>query len=129
MANTTYNRIKRTPRLTAFFVPAFVLAFALASTALVGDETKQEKPMLPFKQLLSEDIKTADRAVDTILKDRKSTIEQLIPMIDPANSKKYSDFTRPRRGIPSGGVPRRGSHTGSVEGARQPSGKEKRSTC
>ncbi len=94
MANTTYNRIRRTPRLTAFFVPAFVLAFALASTALVGDETKQEKPMLPFKQLLSEDIKTADRAVDTILKDRKSTIEQLIPMIDPANSKKYSDFTR-----------------------------------
>ncbi len=72
---------------------ALLVVFSLCALAS-GDDPGHGSAAPPLKDLLSEDVRTVDRAVDVILNDRKKTIEQLIPMIDPANSKKYSDFTR-----------------------------------
>lgn len=54
----------------------------------------QKKGMIPLDDLRSEQARTRDRAVDSILRDRRAVIEQLIPLIDPANVKKYSKETR-----------------------------------
>lgn len=50
--------------------------------------------MTPIDNLRSENSKTRDQTVDAVLRNRKSVIEQLIPLIDPANAKNYSDETR-----------------------------------
>ena len=70
------------------------LLFVLAATATTAPQPDEEKTMIPIDDLLSQQPRTRDRAVDAILRDRKSVIEQLIPLIDPANAKKYSDETR-----------------------------------
>jgi hypothetical protein len=50
--------------------------------------------MTPFHDLVSQETRTRDLAVDTILRDHKSVIDKLIPLVDPANAAKYSDETR-----------------------------------
>ena len=50
--------------------------------------------MIPIDDLLSEQTRIRDHSVDAILRDRKSVIRGLIPLIDPANREKYSDETR-----------------------------------
>jgi hypothetical protein len=54
----------------------------------------EQKSMDQIEALLSRDFRTRDRAVDSILRDRSAVINELIPLIDPANSEKYSDETR-----------------------------------
>ncbi len=46
------------------------------------------------ERLLSEDSRTRDQAVDSILQDRRDIVDKLIPLVDPANDMKYSDETR-----------------------------------
>ena len=60
-----------------------------------GNKRSEEKePMGQINGLLSQDSRIRDQAVDSILQDRRSIINKLIPLIDPANTKKYSDQTR-----------------------------------
>jgi HEAT repeat protein len=66
----------------------------VAATVTTAPQSDEEKTMIPIDDLLSEQPRTRDRAVDATLRDRKSVIEQLIPLIDPVNTKKYSDETR-----------------------------------
>lgn len=77
---------------TAVLVTA--LLFVVAAAATTAPEPNEEKPMTAIDDLLSEEPRTRDRAVDAVLGDRKSVIEQLVPLIDPANAEKYSDQTR-----------------------------------
>lgn len=44
--------------------------------------------------LQSRDARIRDHAVDAMLDERKSQVEALIPLIDPANADRYSDETR-----------------------------------
>jgi hypothetical protein len=66
------------------------VAYALTS----GVEGDKEQSVIPFDDLLAQDEQTRDRAVDKILEDRKSVIDRLIPIIDPANTARYRDETR-----------------------------------
>jgi HEAT repeat protein len=66
----------------------------VATTPTSGSGPEQEKSMKAFKDLISQDSQTRDRAVDAILDDRNSVIEKLIPLVDPANSKRFNDETR-----------------------------------
>jgi len=56
--------------------------------------SEEKEPMGQINGLLSQDSRIRDQAVDSILQDRRSIINKLIPLIDPANTKKYSDQTR-----------------------------------
>jgi len=47
-----------------------------------------------LEMLRSDDSRAINQAVDGVLDSRTRLIEQLIPMIDPANAGKYSDETR-----------------------------------
>ncbi len=63
--------------------------------AMKGNKQSEEKePMGQINGLLSQDSRIRDQAVDSILQDRRSIVNKLIPLIDPANTKKYSDQTR-----------------------------------
>jgi hypothetical protein len=75
--------------LTGFLSAA--LLFVGITTAC---ESSEDKPMIATDDLLSEQAPTRDQAVDAILRDRKSVIGELIPLVEPANAKKYSDDTR-----------------------------------
>lgn len=70
------------------------LLLVMAAGATTAPQTDGKKTFVPIDRLLSKEMRTRDRAVDAILRDRKSVIEQLIPLIDPVNAKKYSDETR-----------------------------------
>ena len=50
--------------------------------------------MAAFNDLKSQDPSTRDRGVDAVLTDRKSVIQRLIPIVDPANVKEHTDETR-----------------------------------
>lgn len=75
-------------------VLGMVLLLVMAAGATTAPQTDGKKTFVPIDRLLSKEMRTRDRAVDAILRDRKSVIEQLIPLIDPVNAKKYSDETR-----------------------------------
>jgi HEAT repeat protein len=96
MVNMMKTAIKpaghRTGLPTGLLTTALLLVVPL--TAAPALQPKQEKPMTGPNDLLSEQSRTRDQAVDNVLKGRKSVIEQLVPLIDPANAKKYSDQTR-----------------------------------
>ena len=70
------------------------LLFVVAATTTTAPQSDEEKTMIPIDDLLSKQLRTRNQAVDAILRDRKSVVEQLIPLIDPVNTKKYSDETR-----------------------------------
>ena len=84
--NASANQIRL---LTGFFPIA--LLFASITTVC---EASEEQPMIAIGDLLSEHTRIRDQSVDAILRDRKSVIRGLIPLIDPANREKYSDETR-----------------------------------
>ncbi len=79
-------------RASAFAIALSLIVVATATT--VFQAKTEKKHMAPFNDLLSEQPRTRDQAAKAILQDRKSIIEQLSPLIDPANAKKYSDETR-----------------------------------
>lgn len=64
--------------------------------ATMGSHHQDEKKALAgqIKSLISQDSRTRDRAVDSILQDRQAVISELIVLIDPVNTKKYSVQTR-----------------------------------
>jgi hypothetical protein len=66
------------------------VVYVLAS----GVEGDKEQSVKPFDDLSARDEQTRDRAVDKILEDRRSVIDRLIPIIDPANAAKYNNETR-----------------------------------
>ena len=70
------------------------LLCVIATSATTAPQPDKEKTMIPIDDLLSKEPRTRNQAVDAILRDRKSVIEQFIPLIDPDNAKKYSDETR-----------------------------------
>jgi len=71
------------------------ITFFLFLPAMKGNKRSEEKePMGQINGLLSQDSRILDQAVDSILQDRRSIVNKLIPLIDPANTKKYSDQTR-----------------------------------
>ena len=72
---------------------AFTSLGLLAATKGAIHQDK-ERSMDQIETLLSRDSRTRDQAVDSILRDRSAVINELIPLIDPANSEKYSDETR-----------------------------------
>lgn len=71
----------------------FSMALLFVSTATVC-HASEEEPAIPIDDLLSEQARIRNKFVDTILRDRKTVIRQLVPIIDPAYSEKYSDETR-----------------------------------
>jgi len=75
-------------------VTAFTLIVLLAP--IMGIHQQDEKKTLAgqIKSLISQDSQTCDRAVDSILQDRQAVISELIVLIDPVNTKKYSVQTR-----------------------------------
>jgi hypothetical protein len=70
---------------------AMVLVMALAPTGLAFGE---EESMLVSEALRSDEARVRDAAVDHVLKERQSLIEQLIAQFDPASVAQYSDETR-----------------------------------
>ena len=65
--------------------------------ALIDQLSRREQEKEPVGQiegLLSQDSRIRDQVVDSILQDRQAIVNKLIPLIDPANAKKYSDQTR-----------------------------------
>ncbi|MCH7559628.1 MAG: hypothetical protein IIB56_19555 [Planctomycetes bacterium] len=68
-----------------------IVLFAVTKGAVQQDK---KKSMDQIEGLLSQDSRTRDQAVDSISQDRSAIINELIPLIDPANSEKYNDGTR-----------------------------------
>jgi hypothetical protein len=80
-----------------WFVAAALVTTCLISVAYAltsGVEGDKEQSVNPFDDLLAQDERTRDRAVDKILEDRKSVIDQLISTVDRGNIAKYNDETR-----------------------------------
>ena len=75
----------------AWAVVAFLLAVATGDT--VDDKEKKDVPDV-IADLKSNDAQSRDRAINTIMRDRKEIIEHLISVVDPANAKQHSDDTR-----------------------------------
>lgn len=70
------------------------LLLVLGAITVSEQQDVKEGPIGQIRGLLSEDSRTRDRTVDSILEDRRAIVDKLIPLIDPANAKKYSDQTR-----------------------------------
>jgi HEAT repeat protein len=70
------------------------LLLVMAAGATTAPQADEKKAVVPIDRLLSKKLLTRNRAVNAILRDRQSVIEQLIPLIDPANAEKYPDETR-----------------------------------
>jgi hypothetical protein len=70
------------------------LIVLLGTTKGTVQQDKKKEPVGQIAGLLSQDSRIRDQAVDSVLQDRRSIINKLIPLIDPANDMKYSDETR-----------------------------------
>jgi hypothetical protein len=68
-----------------------IVLFTVTKGAMQQDK---KKPMGHIEALLSQDSRIHHRAVSSILQDRSAIVNELIPLIDPANSEKYNDGTR-----------------------------------
>jgi len=73
-------------------VAAGIVFAAVAAIASSG--SNQGEKASNIEQLSSKEFRTRDAAVDAILHGRLTTVQKLIPLIDPANAAKYSDETR-----------------------------------
>jgi len=71
-----------------------VLLTLLGTARPLGAATEEEQVSEYVKMLSAEDSREMNRGVDGILRDRKLLVEQLIPLVDPANAAKYKDKTR-----------------------------------
>lgn len=85
----------KTQRSIFGFGAVIVLFPLLVAVLLLGvvapsHGSRHEERLPEYVRLLqSEDARVRNQAVDGILQDRNRTIEQLIPLIDPANAAKY----------------------------------------
>ncbi len=85
------KKIKKNPLMGCMIC----ITLFLFLPAMKGNKQSEEKePMGQINGLLSQDSRILDQAVDSILQDRRSIINKLIPLIDPDNTKKYSGQTR-----------------------------------
>lgn len=75
-----------------FIVPIIVLAAAV--TLFMAAKGEAETTPTLVDDLRSNDPKVRDSAVDELLNSRKAMIDQLLPLVDPDNSRQYSDDTR-----------------------------------
>jgi len=73
---------------------AIAAAVVTAVAAATNSKAGEQEVSTQIERLRSEEPRTRDTTVDAILQDHSATVEQLIPLIDPANAKEYSDETR-----------------------------------
>lgn len=95
---TVRNSIEFGKKLNKKWLAGCVITVTLMIllTATKGEDKENENKQLlgQINGLLSQDSRIRDQAVDSILQDRRAIVNKLIPLIDPANTKKYSDQTR-----------------------------------
>ncbi len=80
-----------------WFLGCFIVLISVALFGVTtGGRQEDDEKGLPgqIEGLLSKDSRVRDSSVDSILQDRLGIVQQLIPLIDPANAQKYSDETR-----------------------------------
>lgn len=93
-------RTARTSRLKATGLLAAL--FLLTGVVAVAGGRRQEEVRTTVNDLLTVDEKSRDHIVDELLQPRKILIEELIPIVDPANRDKYSDETKSAAGYALG---------------------------
>ncbi len=75
-------------------VAAVIVMLSATASADSSPKGKEEETVSGIENLCSEEPRTCDAAVDAILKGRLATVQQLLPLIDPANATHYSDRAR-----------------------------------
>ncbi len=78
----------------AIVAAAVVTAVAFTASVATNSKAAEQEISMQIERLRSEERRTRDTTVDAILQDHSATVEQLIPLIDPAKAKEYSDETR-----------------------------------